>query len=213
MTGVTVVGNARPATCASRALQNGKKDRTMLNSFSKIGLTAFAAFIATIPLANWMIGNVGTFCVPDGPCMIPVAPGLMAPSGVLVVGLAFVLRDVVQRELGAKYALIAILLGAGLSGLVAPPSLVVASVAAFAISELADFAVYTPLQKRGLVRAVLASSVVGLILDSAVFLYLAFGSLAYIEGQVVGKLLMVLLAVPVVKYYRDKVLIKGHESF
>ena len=185
----------------------------MLNSFSKIGLTAFAAFIATIPLANWMIGNFGTFCVPDGPCMIPVAPGLMAPSGVLVVGLAFVLRDVVQRELGAKYALIAILLGAGLSGLVAPPSLVVASVAAFAISELADFAVYTPLQKRGLVRAVLASSVVGLVLDSAVFLYLAFGSLAYIEGQVVGKLLMVLLAVPVVKYYRDKVLINGHESF
>ena len=52
-----------------------------------------------------MIYNVGTFCVPDGPCMIPVAPGIMAPSGVLMVGLAFVLRDVVQRELGAKYAL------------------------------------------------------------------------------------------------------------
>jgi len=175
----------------------------MFSNISKIGLAAFLAFIGSIPLANWMIGNVGTFCVPEGPCMIPVAPGLMAPSGVLVVGLAFVLRDIVQRELGAKLALVAILIGAVLSGFVAPPALVVASVAAFAISEMADFAVYTPLQKRGLIRAVLASSIVGLILDSAVFLYLAFGSLAYIEGQVIGKLLMVLIAIPIIKIYRD----------
>ena len=45
---------------------------------------------------------------------------------------------------------------------------------------------------------------VGLLIDSAVFLYLAFGSLAYIEGQIIGKLLMVLLAIPLVKIYRDK---------
>ena len=57
---------------------------------------------------------------------------------VLVVGLAFVLRDVVQRELGSTYALGAILVGAVLSGLVAPATLVFASIAAFAISELAE---------------------------------------------------------------------------
>jgi queuosine precursor transporter len=146
---------------------------------------------------------VGTFCVPEGPCMLPIAPGIMAPSGVLMVGLAFVLRDVVQRELGAKFAFGAIVAGAVLSGFVAPPALVIASIAAFAISETADFAVYTPLQKKGLIRAVLASSVVGLVLDSTVFLYLAFGSLAYIEGQILGKLLMVILAIPVIKLYRD----------
>ena len=94
-----------------------------------------------------------------------------------------------------------------LSGFVAPPALVVAlvvaTVEAFAISEIADFAVYTPLQKRGLISAVLASSIVGLVLDSAVFLYLTFRSLAYIEGQVIGKLLMVLIAIPIIKIYRD----------
>jgi queuosine precursor transporter len=176
----------------------------MIKNKSKIGLTALIGFIGTIPLANWMIHSVGTFCVPDGPCMIPVAPGIMAPSGVLVVGLAFVLRDIVQRELGSKFAIAAIFVGAALSGLVASPALVIASIAAFTLSELADFAVYTPLQKRGLVKAVLASSVVGLVIDSAVFLYLAFGSLAYIEGQIIGKLLMVLIALPLIKFYRDK---------
>ena len=121
----------------------------------------------------------------------------------MVVGLAFVLRDVVQRELGSTYALGAILVGAVLSGLVAPATLVFASIATFAISELADFAVYTPLQKRGLIRAVFASSIVGLALDSIIFLYLAFGSLAFIEGQIIGKLIMVVLAIPVIRYYRD----------
>ena len=77
------------------------------------------------------------------------------------------------------------------------------ALAAFAISELADFAVYTPLQKRGLIRAVFASSIVGLALDSIIFLYLAFGSLAFIEGQIIGKLIMVVLAIPVIRYYRD----------
>lgn len=59
-----------------------------------------AAFAASIPAANWMIGNVGTSCTPGGPCLIPVAPGVAAPSGVLMVGLALVMRDLVQRRLG-----------------------------------------------------------------------------------------------------------------
>ncbi|MDP3162492.1 MAG: VUT family protein, partial [Reyranella sp.] len=82
------------------------------------------------------------------------------------------------------------------------PQLIVASTAAFLLSELADFAVYTPLQSRGLVLAVLASSVVGLVVDSVLFLWLAFGSLDYIAGQILGKLWMVLLALPVVHWIR-----------
>ena len=58
------------------------------------------AFIATIPAANWMVGNVGTVCIPNGPCLIPVAPGLMAPSGVLMIGLALVLAGMVEGEAG-----------------------------------------------------------------------------------------------------------------
>ncbi len=168
------------------------------------GFLALALFTATVPLANWMIGNVGTVCVPNGPCLIPVAPGLAAPSGVLMIGLALVLRDLVQRRLGRGWSLAAILVGALLSAIVAPAALVTASVAAFLLSELADFAVYTPLQERRLVLAVVLSSLVGLTIDSLVFLYLAFGSLDFLVGQIVGKAWMVLLSVPVVRWIRDR---------
>lgn len=167
------------------------------------GTAYFLAFLACIPLANWMVGNVGVHCVPDGPCLIPVLPGVMAPSGVLMIGLALVLRDLVQRRLGAAWVLVAIVLGTVLSILVAPPALVFASATAFALSELADFAVYTPLQRRRLVLAVFASGVVGLVIDSLVFLQLAFGSLDFLAGQVAGKAWMVLLSLPVIAWLRQ----------
>ena len=126
----------------------------------------------------------------------------MAPSGVLMIGLALVLRDLVQRRLGRGIALAAIVCGALLSGAVAPPQLVYASAAAFLLSELADFAVYTPLQSRGLILAVVSSSVVGLIADSLLFLWLAFGSLDFLAGQIVGKLWMVLLSLPCIHWMR-----------
>ena len=168
------------------------------------GYLYLAGFILCIPVANWMIGNVGTVCVPNGPCLIPVAPGLTAPSGVLMIGLALVLRDLVQRRLGKLWAVGAIIVGAGLSGLVAPPALVTASVAAFLFSELADFAVYTPLQERRLVLAVFASGIVGLTIDSLIFLQLAFGSLDFIWGQIVGKSWMILLALPIIWWIRER---------
>ena len=168
------------------------------------GYVALVAFGATIPFANWMIGNVGTICVPNGPCLIPVAPHLTAPSGVLMIGLALVLRDLVQRRLGRLWSLAAIFAGTMLSALVAPPSLLFASATAFLLSELADFAVYTPLQRKRLVLAVVASSVVGLTVDSVVFLQLAFGSLDYLPGQIVGKAWMVLFSIPPVRLIRDR---------
>jgi len=165
-----------------------------------IRYASLIAFIATIPAANWLIGNVGTVCVPSGPCLVPVAPGLMAPSGVLLIGLALVLRDAVHEQLGARWAMGAIVVGAALSALIAPPSLVVASAAAFLLSEAADMAVYSPLRKRHLIAAVFASGAVGAIVDSAVFLWLAFGSLDYLGGQVVGKIWMTALAAAWLKW-------------
>lgn len=166
------------------------------------GLLAFIAFLGCVPAANWLIGHAGTVCIPAGPCLIPVAPGLMAPSGVLMVGFALVLRDVVQRLLGRNFALAAVLLGTVLSAAIAPASLVIASGVAFLLSELADFAVFTPLQRRGLVLAVVASSMVGLVVDSVVFLFLAFHSLDFLAGQVVGKAWAVLISLPLVRLLR-----------
>lgn len=161
-------------------------------------------FCLTIPAANWMIGHVGTVCVADGPCLVPVAPGVMAPSGVLMIGAALVLRDLVQRRLGVGFGVGAILVGAVISAAIAPPTLVIASATAFLLSEFADFAVYTPLARRRLVLAVFASSVVGLVVDSVVFLWLAFGSLQFLEGQIIGKAWMVLLALPLIAYIRRR---------
>ncbi len=72
------------------------------------GFLFLIGFAACVPAANWLIGHVGTSCIPDGPCVIPVAPGIAAPSGVLMVGLALVLRDLVQRRLGLAWSLAAI---------------------------------------------------------------------------------------------------------
>jgi uncharacterized PurR-regulated membrane protein YhhQ (DUF165 family) len=168
------------------------------------GLLVLLAFCLCIPAANWLIGNVGTKCVPNGPCLVPVGFGLMAPSGVAMIGLALVLRDVVQRRLGVGWAAGAIGVGAALSAAVAPPALVLASAVAFLLSELADLVVYTPLQRRRLVLAVAASSLVGLVVDSVVFLSLAFGSLDYLSGQVVGKAWMVLATLPVIAWLRRR---------
>jgi uncharacterized PurR-regulated membrane protein YhhQ (DUF165 family) len=168
------------------------------------GIVFLILFTLTIPAANWLIGNAGTKCVPNGPCLIPVAPGLMAPSGVTMIGIALVLRDLVQRRLGVGVVSAAILVGAGLSAVFAPPSLVIASTLAFLLSEIADLAVYTPLARRRLVAAVVASSLVGLVVDSIVFLWLAFGSLEFLLGQIVGKAWMVLLALPLMHLLRRR---------
>jgi queuosine precursor transporter len=167
-----------------------------------IGVTAFLGFLGMIPLSNWMIGHVGMVCPPGQPCLVPVFPGLLAPSGVVTIGVALVMRDVVQRCLGRLWGLGAIAVGAALSALVAPASLVLASAVAFLCSESADFAVYTPLQRRRLVLAVFASATVGLVIDSIVFLWLAFGSLQFLEGQVVGKLWAVLVSLPFIRFLR-----------
>lgn len=155
-----------------------------------------AAFATTIPAANWLIGNVGTECAPNGPCLLPVGFGLHAPSGVLVVGAALVIRDLVHESGGAKAALAAIGIGGLMAWLFAPPALVLASVLAFVLAELADLAVYAPLRQNRLWLAVILSGLVGAAVDSAVFLWVAFGSHDFIAGQIVGKLWMSLLAAP-----------------
>jgi hypothetical protein len=144
-------------------------------------------YILTIPAANWLIGNFGTVCIPNGPCLIPVAPGIMAPSGVLMIGAALVLRDIVQRQYGVRWSLVCIGAGTALSFLIAVPALALASGAAFLMSELADFAVYTPLAKSRFALAIVLSCLAGAVVDSALFLWLAFGSFDHITGQVIGK--------------------------
>ena len=175
-----------------------------LNKETLCGLVALTLFILTIPLSNWVVVNVGLVCEPNGPCLIPVWPGLMAPSAVMIAGAALVLRNAVQAFLGAYFSLVAIAVGTALSALFASPSLVLASAAAFCFSELADFAVYTPMRKRFPAFSVVMAGLAGSVIDSAIFLTLAFGSIEFIFGQVLGKFWMSLLAGFVIRYFRSR---------
>jgi uncharacterized PurR-regulated membrane protein YhhQ (DUF165 family) len=151
-------------------------------------------FIATIFCANWAIQAYG---------LVPVGPGLIAPAGVYFAGLAFTFRDLAQERVGRRWIVAAIIAGAVISGLVST-KFALASGIAFLVSELLDFAVYSPLRKRNWIGAVVASNVVGLVADSIVFLLLAFGSLQYLPGQIVGKAWMTLLAVAVLWLLRRR---------
>ena len=107
--------------------------------------------------------NIGFVYIPPVPLL-----GEMFPPMSLVVGLIFILRDFSQREIGHK-VLIAMAIGAVLSYFMADPFVAVASVVAFAISELVDWSVYT-FTKRPLKDRILLSSALGTPVDSAVFL-------------------------------------------
>lgn len=154
----------------------------------------FVCYVATIFGANWALETYG---------IVNVGFGLTAPAGVLFAGLAFTFRDLLQESKGRWWTVAAIGIGAALSFLVSP-AFAAASAIAFCASELCDFAVYTPLRKRHWLGAVALSNTVGVVIDSALFLWLAFGSLDYITGQIVAKLYMTVLAVAVLWMVRRR---------
>lgn len=142
-------------------------------------------YVLSILGANWALLTFG---------LVNVAPGLLAPAGVYFAGITFSLRDAVRERLGYWRALAAVAVGALLSAFLSP-QLALASGIAFGLSEGLDALVYEPLRKRGWLAAVAASNVVGFAVDSAVFLLLAFGSLEFLAGQLVGKGWMTLAAI------------------
>lgn len=156
-------------------------------------LALAAALLATVVGANLAIAHIG---------LVPVGPGLVAPAGVYLAGLAFTLRDGLHEAGGRGWVLGAVLAGAALSALLAGPQLAAASGLAFLASELADYAVYAPLRRRGWLGAVVASNLVGLAVDSALFLWLAGLGMALLPGQLLGKLWMTGLAVLLIGAWR-----------
>ena len=122
----------------------------------------------------------------------------------LAAGVSFTLRDLVQDRMGRSWTVAAIGAGALLSLAVSDARFAVASGLAFLASETADMLVYSPLKRRTWLGAVFASNVVGLALDSALFLLLAFGSLDFLAGQIVGKLEMTVLTVAVLWLWRRR---------
>jgi uncharacterized PurR-regulated membrane protein YhhQ (DUF165 family) len=117
-------------------------------------------YILLIVAVNYAFGVVPLVELPDGTMWPPVS---------LAVGCIFVVRDFAQREIGHR-VLLAMLVGAALSYVLADPYVAVASAAAFLVSELADWAIYS-LTGRPFSQRILVSSALSTPLDSAVFLF------------------------------------------
>ena len=125
--------------------------------------------------------------------LVALPGGEMWPPISLAVGFVFVSRDYAQREIGHR-VIIAMLAAGVLSYFMAGPFVAVASVAAFLISEFADWAVYS-FTGRSFAQRVLLSSAVGTPMDSAVFLALigqfsGVGVLAMTASKMLGALLV-----------------------
>lgn len=103
---------------------------------------------------------------------LPMVPTVLGdvPAMAFFVGGVFVLRDYAQRAAG-HHVLWAMVLGCIISYAFGDPHVVYASVAAFAISELADYLLFT-ITKKPFYKRVLISSVIAVPLDSIVFLWL-----------------------------------------
>jgi queuosine precursor transporter len=142
-----------------------------------VRVVVLAVYVGNIVLANW-----------TPPHFSPLEVGTIAVSaGTLWAGLGFTLRDGLQEALGGRGVLGAIAAGAALSWLLASPQIAVASVLAFTISELAGSRVYGRLRGWSVLGAVIGSNRVGLGIDSALFVPLAFGGFALVPGHVLGK--------------------------
>jgi queuosine precursor transporter len=147
----------------------------------------FGVYVATVFAANWALGKWG---------IVSVGLGMTAPAGVYFAGIAFTARDGLREASNRWIPFIAIAIGAGCSFFLEDgQKFAIASAVAFGVSETLDALVYEPLRSRGKVLALASSNVVGFVTDSVLFLWLAFGSLAFIEGQLFGKALMTVLAI------------------
>ena len=125
--------------------------------------------------------------------LVALPDGTMWPPMSLAVGFIFVIRDFAQREVGHR-VLLAMLVGAVLSYLMADPYVAIASAAAFLVSEIADWVVYT-ITKRPLSDRILLSSLISTPIDSVVFLgligHLSFaGVVAMTVSKLIGALIV-----------------------
>jgi uncharacterized PurR-regulated membrane protein YhhQ (DUF165 family) len=133
------------------------------------------AFVALVVASNWLTARYGLI-------------GGFVTAGTFTAGLVFAARDAVRETAGIWASLGCIAAGVAASVVMAGPALALASGAAFALSEMADTAVYEPLRRRSRTRALAWSNLVGSVVDSVLFLTLAgFPIWPAVLGQVAVK--------------------------
>jgi len=153
-----------------------------------IGVIVTLVFVGMIIFANWLVTTQG---------MWPIGFGLEAVSGTMFVGFVIAARDIIQDTLGRTTILALIAVGTAISFTMSAPAIAFASAAAFGFGELMNFAVYTPIRTKSKLgdkrwaTAVVSSNIVASLIDSIMFLAIAFGITSIgveVLGQFVGKM-------------------------
>ena len=131
------------------------------------GRTWAMVYFVTIPFLNWSFGVVNPWTIFEPSDTF--AKGVELHPLTMVTGLVFVFRDFVQRGMGQK-VLIVMALAIAWSFYYAWPVIALASGIAFAVSEMADWALYT-FTKYRLSTRILLSSALASPIDTTIFLY------------------------------------------
>ena len=124
-------------------------------------------YFITIPFLNWSFGVIDPWTISEPNNTF--ARGVELHPLTMVTGLVFVFRDFVQRRMGQK-VLIVMALAIVWSFYYAWPVIALASGIAFAVSEMADWALYT-FTKYRLSTRILLSSALASPIDTTIFLY------------------------------------------
>jgi uncharacterized PurR-regulated membrane protein YhhQ (DUF165 family) len=140
--------------------------------------------------------------------------GLTFPSGAIIIGLTFSLRDFVQRsEFGHKVwyfmltaTVITCLMSFVMADMPIPPwRVAMASSIAFMVSEFIDWLIYTVF-KKDIVWRITISNLFSTPVDSILFVGIAFNSYRILSppvyGQSIVKYLSGLLVIPIIIYFR-----------
>ena len=154
-------------------------------------------FVGLAVLGNWLASKY-TWPVPF--------TDLVAPAGFLCFGPVLVIRDWLQQLRGFWWSLWPIAAASAASYLIGYSAgwniqrIAIASVVAFAISELVEVAIFSPIRKRSLTAGVGISSTVGNAIDSAIFIWIALPALPsfltfsdLFNGNFIGKLEMIIV--------------------
>lgn len=176
-----------PEHCAPTAPLAGRSGIATARRVTGLSLLVMAAYVGTIVAANWASTHSGAL----------LFGAVLVPAGTLWAGVTLTLRDVLHETVGGRGVAVAISVGAGLSWLLASPQIAVASGVAFGVSEIVDSVVYARLRARSRLGAVIGSNAIGLLIDSVLFVPMAFGSFAAVPGQILGKATATVLTVAV----------------
>ena len=120
-----------------------------------------ALYVVSIVAVNWMFTAIAPWPTPLGDLYLAN----------IVVGFVFVLRDYAQREVGHN-VLFATAAAGVLTWFMVDPAIAVASITAFILAEMADWAIYS-FTKRPLSQRILYSRLIAVPLDTLAFQYLA----------------------------------------